>query len=513
MNLSKRILTLSFILVSCLIVLSTYSIYNISKLSNQTDALKENVINQILVATEMKIAVIQVQQWLTDISATRGAAGYDDGHKEAEDWATTYRTKSAYLKKVTQTNSALVNQITELDKSFEDFYKMGKEMSLVYIKDGPAEGNKFMEKFDPYAEKITNQLEELNKAVVSPIQVNFDFIAKLTESTEKNLNIITAIAFLLSSLAAYFILKSIKKKINGNLEKINQCTSSVNQSAQNNLDLSNQLASSVSQQSASVQEISATSEELTQTSKKNTEIVDDVTNLAKEQNNSTQKIISSTDIVVEKIENLDNQLVTFSDVSTENAKKLEELLIVFKTLSEKLKIIDDIVFQTKLLSFNASVEASRAGEHGKGFAVVAEEIGKLATHSGDAAKSIQIMISESSSKVETVVQSSVESINFEMSKSKKFISSIKDDIIQLKDSNLIFLSKFQESFNLLAQVEESSKEQFQGLSQLNLALNQIESSNNSNSHVCKETNVLSKNLSVKIQELNQSLADIRNFIN
>ncbi|MBC7465119.1 MAG: hypothetical protein H7256_03945 [Bdellovibrio sp.] len=47
-------------------------------------------------------------------------------------------------------------------------------------------------------------------------------------------------------------------------------------------------------------------------------------------------------------------------------------------IGNKTKVINDIVFQTKLLSFNASVEAARAGEHGKGFAVVAEEVGKLA---------------------------------------------------------------------------------------------------------------------------------------
>ena len=217
MNLSKRILSLSLVLGCCLIILSTYSIYNISKLANQTKTLKENVINQILVSTEMKIAVIQVQQWLTDISATRGAPGYDDGHKEAETWASTYRNKSEYLKKVAQNNPSLVKQIQELDKSFEDFYKMGKEMSLVYIKDGPTEGNKFMERFDPYAEKITDQLEQLNKSIIEPIQFNFGNIATLTETTEKNLSTITAISFLISILAAYFILKSIKHKINDNL--------------------------------------------------------------------------------------------------------------------------------------------------------------------------------------------------------------------------------------------------------------------------------------------------------
>lgn len=61
-------------------------------------------------------------------------------------------------------------------------------------------------------------------------------------------------------------------------------------------------------------------------------------------------------------------------------------------IQEKAKVINEIVFQTKLLSFNASVEAARAGEYGKGFSVVAEEMGKLASLSGNASKEIEQII-------------------------------------------------------------------------------------------------------------------------
>jgi methyl-accepting chemotaxis protein len=59
----------------------------------------------------------------------------------------------------------------------------------------------------------------------------------------------------------------------------------------------------------------------------------------------------------------------------QNYDEIAGISKVIATIEERTKVINDIVFQTKLLSFNASVEAARAGEHGKGFAVVAEEVG------------------------------------------------------------------------------------------------------------------------------------------
>ncbi|MAE72713.1 MAG: hypothetical protein CL675_01365, partial [Bdellovibrionaceae bacterium] len=73
----------------------------------------------------------------------------------------------------------------------------------------------------------------------------------------------------------------------------------------------------------------------------------------------------------------------------------KQLVDIIGKISEKTGVIDEIVFQTKLLAFNASVEAARAGEAGKGFAVVAEEIGNLASLSGNASSEITSLLGES----------------------------------------------------------------------------------------------------------------------
>jgi len=113
---------------------------------------------------------------------------------------------------------------------------------------------------------------------------------------------------------------------------------------------------------------------------------------------------------------IDNMTASIHEISTSNDnlmiqmeatnKEIKNIVSVISEIGEKTKVINDIVFQTKLLSFNASVEAARAGEHGKGFAVVADEVGKLAQMSGEASKEISDMLDKSISEVTDIVNKS-----------------------------------------------------------------------------------------------------------
>ena len=153
-------------------------------------------------------------------------------------------------------------------------------------------------------------------------------------------------------------------------------------------------ASSVAEQAAAVQETVASMAEMSSMIAQTSQNVRESMNLAQTANEKT-----------EEGNRIMQRLVGSMDSIQQANGQLQNIGKVIAEITNKTAVINDIVFKTQLLSFNASIEAARAGQHGRGFAVVAAEVGNLAQMSGNAAKEIQTLLDDSRAQVQSILES------------------------------------------------------------------------------------------------------------
>lgn len=339
--------------------------------------------------------------------------------------------------------------------------------------------------FDKWLEnqdKVRNKMEETSKDIgkrfkdqAGIIQESHTALTKSSKEIGNNISQISKVSFIILSISILLIIVFASRMSSGIAKPILSIIKGLTESSERIASYSDQLASSSqslsegsSEQAASLEESSSSLEQMAS-----------MTRQSADNAKNANKLTSDVDGVVSRANQSMNELI----VSMEGISNASE--DTFRVI----KTIDEIAFQTNLLSLNAAVEAARAGEAGAGFAVVANEVKNLSNRSAEAARNTADLI-----------QGTVEKIK----EGSRIVSKTSNEFAEVTKSS----SKVAE---LVGQIAAASLEQSQGIEQVSTAvaeMDKVTQQNAANSEQSASAAEEMNNQAEKMKEFVDRLVDI-----
>jgi len=271
-------------------------------------------------------------------------------------------------------------------------------------------------------------------------------------------------------------LKELSDAFGGIVRKMSVSAGKVGAVAGNITSVSQNLSQITNRQASSVEETSASTEEISGMVNNNVKSAEQ----SRDQSNQMGTKLGDLNDAMEKIADSNQQIA--------------ELVKIIGEIGDKTQIIDEIVFQTKLLSFNASVEAERAGEHGRGFAVVAQEVGNLAQMSGKAASDIATIVKQSVSEAETIARENT-----------KRVEDGTQIVADTRERSMVVANGASEIF-------EASNEQAKGIMEISSAIESINKATQHGATIADQAAGSSGELSRQADELNRLVRSLNGFL-
>ena len=232
---------------------------------------------------------------------------------------------------------------------------------------------------------------------------------------------------------------------------------------------SQSLAEGASEQASSLEETSASLEEMASMTKRNAENARQANDFAKQAREAADK--------------------GAGDMQTMSAA-MEAIKVSSNDIAKIIKTIDEIAFQTNILALNAAVEAARAGEAGMGFAVVADEVRNLAQRSATAAK-------ETADKIEGAITKTGQGVEI----SSKVAQALNDIVAKVRQVD-----------ELVTEVANASREQTEGITQINTAVGQMDKVTQSNAASAEECAAAAEELNAQAETMKHSVGELLQLV-
>ena len=439
-----------------------------------------NTLPNVLLADAMDLARSEVQQFLTDVSATHDPAGY----KEAQEAADTFAKGVTRFREVYKNDPATLQDLAKIEKDFENFYLLGKAMAQAYIDKGLEAGNELMKGkdgkpgFDQASESISQSLGGFRERQVALATQNSEEALLDAQRTRTTMWVCSIIAIVLSLFFWRMISRAVTVPLanavqitqtvaSGDLSQTIAVTSTneTGQLLQSLKDMQNRLIDIVRDVRQGAENVANSSSGI---AKSDHDLSDRTGTQAASIEETTAAVHELSDRIQHNAQNAAraNQLAqTASGVAEKGGEVVAQVVGTMRGINESsrkiadiIQVIDGIAFQTNILALNAAVEAARAGEQGRGFAVVASEVRSLAGRSAEAAREIKQLISASVERVEhgTVLVDQAGSTMTEVVGSIREVTSIMGDISRESAEQAMGVSQLGDAITLMDQMTQQN---------------------------------------------------------
>lgn len=312
----------------------------------------------------------------------------------------------------------------------------------------------------------------------------------------------------LGMIASFMFSSSLSNTLSQISAALDKSSSQVSSAAGQIASSSVELSQAATEQAASLQETSSSVEEMSSmvnVNFENSKKASENSLMSKRQAERGQMVVQEMVDSMAKIDVSNNNIMEQINRSNE---QMAEIVKVIQEIGTKTKVINDIVFQTKLLSFNASVEAARAGEQGKGFAVVAEEVGNLAQMSGNAAKEISEMLAASVSKVESIVSETKTKVDVLVADGREKVKAGAKIAVECGEVLAEIVSNVANVSTMAGEITNASDEQSKGIQEITKAMGQLDQVTQTNSATSQETASAAEELSAQADSLKNQVLNL-----
>ncbi len=534
MTIRKKMYVALFCLMTVLFIQSAFMIYQSNRIHKASILIGETIEPILFKNYELKIAVIQVQQWLTDISATRAQDGLNDGIEVAEE---NYQIAVKLLSELTLLDDNNAQFYQKMLPTLNNYFATGKRMANAYIEEGPNGGNKIMPEFDNAAAAITDQVESIMKIAELNSQEN------LNKQTSDSALIQTSI-YLLSGIFLLVLILLYIMTSRGLLKPLDVMTNMADDLANGEGDLTKRLNESKNDElgitahhinsfikktqtvieavSETMKDLSNTSDSLQSSAQKTQSAMEmqaketDQTAAAINQLTATSAEVSQFTIdASNETEAVNEHIITGMDICTSTTAQMAELANKMSSAEDVVKRLGDdsanigamldaisgISEQTNLLALNAAIEAARAGESGRGFAVVADEVRSLAGRSQESAQNIQTIVNRLRENVEEVINV------FTVSRDNATNSHSKVEALTLSFG--VIAENMKNINQMNAQIATATAEQNQVMSEIEESIVNISSVSHSNKGNIMVVHTTGQTLKTNVNELNKLLEQFK----